>query len=178
MRKLALSAFIILSFSVYALQQRAISSQDDGNAALSLPKQASVSASTPAAAAAQQAPQPASQQQPKPAAAPKPATTSATAPQPKGLYTDGNYTGASADAYYGYIQVKAVISGGKLADIIFLNYPNDRRNSIEINSQALPYLKQEAIAAQSANVNIISGATDSSYAFRQSLESALAKAKG
>jgi uncharacterized protein with FMN-binding domain len=41
----------------------------------------------------------------------------------------------------------------------------------------MPYLKQEAIAAQSANVNIISGATDSSYAFRQSLASALAQAK-
>jgi uncharacterized protein with FMN-binding domain len=85
--------------------------------------------------------------------------------------------GDAADAFYGLIQVKAVIQNGRLADVQFLQYPNDRQTSIEINTQAMPWLKEEAIAAQSANVDIISGATDSSQAFRQSLGSALAKAK-
>lgn len=100
-------------------------------------------------------------------------------PTPKhaGKYKDGNYVGSVADAYYGNIQVKVVIKGGGLTDVVFLQYPNDRRTSVEINTQAMPYLKSEAIRAQSANVNTISGASDSSQAFRESLGAALAVAK-
>lgn len=90
---------------------------------------------------------------------------------------DGQYTGSAADALYGNIQVKAVIQGGNIVDVQFLQYPNDRSNSIRINQQAMPYLKQEAIAAQSSQVDIISGATDTSYAFIQSLASALTQAQ-
>lgn len=93
-------------------------------------------------------------------------------------YKDGSYTGNSADAYYGYIQVKAVIKSGKLTDVQFLQYPNDQENSIYINQQAMPYLKQEAIKAQSSQVDNITGATDTSQAFMQSLENALNQAKG
>jgi uncharacterized protein with FMN-binding domain len=109
----------------------------------------------------------------------KPTPTPAPAPTPKatGQYTDGAYTGSVSDAYYGNIQVKAIIQSGKLADVIFLQYPNDRSTSVEINRQAMPYLKQEAIQAQNAKVNTVSGATDSSGAFRESLSSALAQAK-
>jgi uncharacterized protein with FMN-binding domain len=96
---------------------------------------------------------------------------------PKGQYKDGNYTGAVADAYYGNIQVRAVIQNGKLADVIFLQHPSDRRTSVEINTQAMPYLKAEAIKIQAGNVDIVSGATDSSIAFRESMSSALALAK-
>ncbi|MDD2807137.1 MAG: FMN-binding protein [Patescibacteria group bacterium] len=94
----------------------------------------------------------------------------------QGKFKDGSYVGPAADAYYGYIQVKAIVSGGKLTDVQFLQYPNDRSTSQSINQQATPYLRSEAIAAQSANVNIISGATDTSMAFRESLASALAQA--
>lgn len=94
-----------------------------------------------------------------------------------GQYKDGTYTGISANAYYGNIQIEAVINGGKLADVQFLDYPRDRRTSIRINNQAMPFLKQEAIHAQSANVDTVSGASDSSGAFRQSLASALSQAK-
>ena len=59
----------------------------------------------------------------------------------------------------------------------FLDYPKDRSTSIRINSRAMPILKSEAIQAQNSNVNTISGATDSSGAFRESLASALAQAK-
>ena len=107
-----------------------------------------------------------------------PANLAANNSQTSGVkYKDGAYTGSSADAYYGSIQVQVTISGGKITDVAFLNYPHDRGTSVSINTQAMPYLKQEAIAAQSANVNIVSGATDSSLAFRQSLASALAQAK-
>lgn len=90
---------------------------------------------------------------------------------------NGMYTGSVADALYGPLQVKAVIRNGKIVDVQFLQYPNDRGNSVEINTYAMPLLKQEAIQTQSANVDVISGATDSSYAFRQSLQTALAQAQ-
>ena len=100
-----------------------------------------------------------------------------TTTQPAGKYKDGSYTGSQADAFYGYIKVLAVISNGRLADVKFLEYPNDRRNSVEINQYAMPILSQEAVQAQSANVDIASGATDTSYAFRESLSAALDAAK-
>jgi uncharacterized protein with FMN-binding domain len=55
--------------------------------------------------------------------------------------------------------------------------PNHTDRSIFINQQALPYLIQETLAAQSTNINLVSGATDSSYAFQSSLQSAILQAK-
>jgi uncharacterized protein with FMN-binding domain len=95
-----------------------------------------------------------------------------------GLYKNGSYTGSAADAFYGTIQVKAIVSGGKITDVQFLQYPNAPGHTSEVSAMALPQLKQEAIAAQSANVNIVSGATQDSEAFQQSLASALIQAKG
>lgn len=94
-----------------------------------------------------------------------------------GRYKNGSYTGTSTDAFYGNIQVKAVIQNGKITDVQFLDYPQDRGTSIRINTQAMPALKSEAIQAQNAQVDIVSGATDSSQAFIQSLQSALDQAK-
>lgn len=93
-----------------------------------------------------------------------------------GAYKDGSYTGSTEDAYYGNVQVKATISGGKLTSVTFLDYPHTHSTSVYINQQAMPYLQQEAIKAQSANVNIISGATYTSQAFIQSLSNALSQA--
>jgi uncharacterized protein with FMN-binding domain len=104
-----------------------------------------------------------------------PVTT--TASNSTGSYKDGEYTGIAADAFYGNIQVKAVIQNGKLTDVQFIQYPNDRQESIEINSRSMPLLMQEAISVQSSSVDVVSGATDSSDAFIQSLSSALSQAK-
>jgi len=95
-----------------------------------------------------------------------------------GIYKDGIYTGTPGDAYYGMVQVKTTIQNGRITDVQFLQYPNDRRTSQMINSQAMPMLKNEAIKAQSSKVNIISGATDTSLAFIQSLGSSLQAALG
>jgi len=91
-------------------------------------------------------------------------------------YKDGTYTGDAANAYYGNVQVQAVISGGKLVSVNVLQYPSDHSTSVAINQQALPYLKQEAIQAQSAHFQIVSGATFTSQAYMQSLENALSQA--
>ena len=98
-------------------------------------------------------------------------------PIPVGMYKDGSYTGSAVNFFYGIMQVKATISGSKLSDVTFLKYPNDRPTSIEINTQAMPVLKSEAIKIQGSNVDIVSGATDSVQAFQESLASALAMAK-
>jgi len=116
---------------------------------------------------------------PAPTPTPTPTPVPATTPTPitgnTGQYKNGTYTGSVADAFYGNLQVAAVIQGGALADVTFLQYPSNG-HSAQVSGQALPILKQEAIAAQSANVNVVSGATQISQAFEQSLGSALALA--
>ena len=94
-----------------------------------------------------------------------------------GTYADGTYDGPVVDAYYGLMQIEAIVQGGRLSSIRVLRYPNDRRTSIFINRQALPMLRDEVISAQSANVDIISGATLTSDAFIRSLGAALSKAR-
>jgi uncharacterized protein with FMN-binding domain len=56
-------------------------------------------------------------------------------------------------------------------------YPDHTDRSVFINQQALPMLAQEVLSAQSGNIQMISGATDTSYAFEQSLQAALLKLK-
>jgi uncharacterized protein with FMN-binding domain len=92
-------------------------------------------------------------------------------------YQNGEYIGPVIDAYYGNVQVKAVIENGKLTDIVFMDYPHDRQTSERVNQQAMPYLRDEAIQAQSFEVDIVTGATQTSLAFKKSLQGALEKAK-
>jgi len=149
-KKLAVAGFVIITFIIYSIHQRNEGSQAVQKVTTS---QGNTSQST---------------------AASSNTTTQSTASV---SYKDGSYTGKSSDAFYGYVQVRATITGGKLADITILDYPQDRDNSVEINNSALPLLKQEAIQAQTAQVDGISGATDTSQAFVESLGDALAQAK-
>lgn len=100
-----------------------------------------------------------------------------TTPKRSGIYADGAYTGTPEDAYYGTVQVRAALRSGKIISVQFLQHPSDRSTSRYINDQAMPLLIQEAIQAQSANVDGVSGATFTSQAFQKSLASALAQAK-
>jgi uncharacterized protein with FMN-binding domain len=104
-----------------------------------------------------------------------PSTTASGTPT-TGKYKDGTYTGSVADAFYGNLQAVVVIKGGAIVDVQIPQYPQNG-HSVEVNSAALPVLKQEAIASQNAQMNIVSGATQSSEAFQQSLAIALAAAK-
>ena len=92
-------------------------------------------------------------------------------------YKSGTYTGDVADAQWGVVQVQAVIQNGKITGVQFLQYPNERNRSVEINNYADPVLVNEAIQAQSAQVDVVSGATDTSNAFIQSLSNALSQAQ-
>ncbi len=119
---------------------------------------------------------PASRSSSSSAAAPGATATSGATSTPGSLYKDGSYTGSVADAQWGVVQVKAVIQSGKITAVQFLQYPNDHGYSIQVNNYADPQLSSEAIQAQSANVDIVTGATDTSEAFMQSLSDALSQA--
>ena len=93
------------------------------------------------------------------------------------MFKNGDYTGTIENVYYGNVQIKAVISNNQLSDVIFLQYPKDKDNSVKISQRAMPILRSEAIKSQSANVDIVSGATETSSGFRKSLGNALAQAQ-
>jgi uncharacterized protein with FMN-binding domain len=172
-RKFFVSSFVVFSFVAYALHEHFTAPTGVSSAALPTPI-ALVTQALPTAAPFARATEP-----PVPPTAVQPTVAPPTvAPIARGGYKDGEYAGPVTDAYYGPVQVKAVIQAGKIADVQFLQYPNDRRTSIRINNIAMPYLITEALQVQSAQVDVISGATLTSQAFAQSLQSALATAKG
>lgn len=91
-------------------------------------------------------------------------------------YKDGTYTGPVENAVYGNIQVAVTISGGKITDVEVPVAPSGPGHTDQVTASAIPALKQEALVAQSANVNVVSGATQDSQAFQQSLAAALSQA--
>jgi uncharacterized protein with FMN-binding domain len=187
-KKLFLSGFVVFAFIAYVIHERLTNPYASLTAArLTSINAANSDQSSPLASA----PLPANSS--SLAAGPLQATSSlgASAPLPtdtpqplpnspagsRGFYKDGTYKGPEIDAYYGLVQVQATIQSGKIANVQFLEYPSDRRTSVEINNIAVPYLQQEALQAQSASVDIISGATLTSEAFMMSLQNALNSAK-
>lgn len=85
-------------------------------------------------------------------------------------------TGEVAQTQFGPVQLQVTFSGKKITSINVLEYPTDTTRDQEINSYALPQLNQEAMAAQSAHIDVISGATYTSEGYQQSLQSAIDKA--
>lgn len=76
---------------------------------------------------------------------------------------------------YGQIQVEVVVAGGKLTDVVALQLPTGRRSG-QISSYVEPILHQEALKAQNASIDLVSGATYTSDAYTQSLQAALNQA--
>ena len=116
--------------------------------------------------------------------------TAATRAATKKIVVSKRFTGSLASVQqWGSLQVTIVvrktttITGTKkkvtrrITAVSVPTYPDHTDRSIYINQTALPILKSEALRAQSANINMVSGATDSSDAFAQSLQSAILKAK-
>jgi uncharacterized protein with FMN-binding domain len=175
-RRFFLSGFVVFSFVAYVIHER-LTNPDASLTSTPLTPTLTVSqdSSTPIAAI------PLSATLPPLATSPLSTNTPQTLPGPttvnQGIYKNGVYKGPEVDAYYGLVQVQATIQSGKLTNVQFLEYPTDRRTSQEINNIAVPYLQQEAIQAQSARVDIVSGATLTSEAFMMSLQNALDSAK-
>lgn len=94
-----------------------------------------------------------------------------------GKYKDGTYTGESTSTRWGNVQVQITVINGKLTSIKVLSSPDSEDKSVEINQQVLPTYKSEAIKAQSANIQQISGATETFKGFTGSLQNALNQAE-
>ena len=91
-------------------------------------------------------------------------------------YKDGTYTGAVTKTTKGDFQVSVVVQGGKIANVNVLLQP-DEEFSQSINKTALPKYIEGAIDAQSSDIALVSGASETFKGFKGSLQDALNKAK-
>ncbi|MET8290555.1 FMN-binding protein [Streptomyces sp. NPDC005132] len=85
-------------------------------------------------------------------------------------------TGDVAQTQYGPVQVRVTVSGGKVTKSEVVQIPTGGR-STEVSNSSVPRLNQEAVAAGSADIDAVSGATYTSAGYKKSLQSALDKAK-
>jgi len=99
-------------------------------------------------------------------------TTAAPAPVSKGV--SGTFTGPTVNVNYGNVQVQITVKDGKIVDATALQAPSGRND--RWTNMALPILKKQTLAAQSANIQGASGASYTSYGWYTSLQGALAKA--
>ena len=86
----------------------------------------------------------------------------------------GTFTGDSVDVRYGFVQVKITVENGKITDAQAVTAPSGRND--RWTQMSVPVLRQRTLAAQSANISGVSGASFTSYGWYTSLASALAKA--
>jgi uncharacterized protein with FMN-binding domain len=86
------------------------------------------------------------------------------------------YTGTTAQTQFGPVQVKITVAGGKLTDVTAVQLTNDGGRSVQISNYAAPILRKEALAAQSASISTVGGATYTSDGYKTSLQSALDQA--
>ena len=107
-------------------------------------------------------------------ATPTPVATTAAPKAASGA--SGTFTGAAADTRFGAVQVQITVSNGKITNVTAPQYPTESFRDQQINAQAIPYLIQETLQAQSANIQGVGGASYTSEGFYQSLVSALSKA--
>ncbi len=82
-----------------------------------------------------------------------------------------------ANTRFGPVQVQITVSGGAITDVQVPQYPSESGRDQQINSRALPVLVKETVQAQSAEVDMVSGATYTSTGYRTSLQSALDQAR-
>ena len=82
-------------------------------------------------------------------------------------------TGTAADTRYGPVQVRIVVTNGKLSSVTAVEYPNNNPRDQQINASAIPELNQEALTAGTAEIDMVSGATYTSQGYLDSLQSAL-----
>lgn len=92
-------------------------------------------------------------------------------------FTDGNYTGTAVQTRYGPVQVAITVSGGRIADVQVPQYPSGGGREQRINSDAVPQLVDETLAAQSAHIDMVSGATYTMSGYLSSLQNALDQAR-
>ncbi len=97
---------------------------------------------------------------------------------PASVTSDATLVGQPVSFEFGTVQVQVTIAGGRITDVTALQLPAGDPRSSQISQYAEPYLRESALQAQSAAVDIVSGATYTSQAYAQSLQSALDQTSG
>ena len=97
-------------------------------------------------------------------------TTAAPAP----AAINGKFTGPSVNVNYGNVQVQITVVNGRITDAIAVKAPSGKND--RYTNMAVPILKQQTLAAQSANIKGASGASYTSYGWFTSLQGAMAQA--
>ena len=105
-----------------------------------------------------------------------PTTTSSPQDSSSNSSNIKTYTGSVAQTRWGPVQVKITVQDGKVTKVTVLQQPNGNRRDQEINDQALPILIDETVSAQSAKIDMVSGATVTSEGYLQSLQAAIDEA--
>jgi uncharacterized protein with FMN-binding domain len=93
-----------------------------------------------------------------------------------GSSASGTFAGDTTQTRYGPVQVQITVANGKITDVTALQLTNSDGRSVQISQQAAPILRQEALQAQSAQIQSVSGATFTSEGYTTSLQSAIDKA--
>jgi uncharacterized protein with FMN-binding domain len=93
-----------------------------------------------------------------------------------GSSSRGTVTGGAVATRWGPVQVQITVSNGKITQATAVAYPNSNGRDQQINAYALPVLAQEAVVAQSAQIDHVSGATVTSDGYVASLQSAIDQA--
>ena len=94
-------------------------------------------------------------------------------PSPSAASASTVVDGTAAGTPFGPVQVEVTIAGGAITDVQAVEYPTREQRDVQINNYAIPLLRQAVLNAQSAQVDVISGATYTSRGFLTSLQSAL-----
>ena len=103
-------------------------------------------------------------------------TGAPTTPSSTSASTTAAVTGSAAQTRWGPVQVRITVAGGRITDVSVVQYPHENGKDQQINARALPVLIDETISAQSASIDMVSGATITSEGYVQSLQSALDQA--
>jgi uncharacterized protein with FMN-binding domain len=85
----------------------------------------------------------------------------------------GTYKGSAVQTRFGPVQVQITVANGKITDVTALQLTNTDGKSIQISNRAAPLLKSKVLAAQSADIQTVSGATITSDAYLTSLQAAI-----
>jgi len=104
------------------------------------------------------------------------AVSSSSAP-PSTVSSTKQVDGPVIGTPYGDVQVRVVLRGTKIVDVQPLTLPSDRSRSRRISERAAPLLRTEALQAQSANIDLLSGASYTSEGYAESLQGALDNAR-
>ncbi len=90
--------------------------------------------------------------------------------------TSKTVTGSAVGTRFGPVQVQITVKNGKITNVSAVEYPDNNPRDAQINAVAIPELNQEALSANGANIDMISGATYTSQGYISSLQSALDEA--